>query len=290
MIILLYIFILGLIIGSFLNVLILRHNTGAPIARGKSKCLSCNSYLKWYELIPVLSFLFQKGRCRNCGTKISAQYIIVEILTALVFSLVYLKTTGFFENAFFYFESPSFAAMNFILRQIRGFSPDGKEIFLILSALIFFCCLIVISVYDYYHKIIPNKYSSFLFFFSLVFVFVSFYFFYDLKFLIQNILSGLIFFLFFFLMSFVSGERWMGYGDSKLAVSLGLFLGPVKSLLAFIFSFWIGAIFGAIVLIFARKFSLKSQMPFAPFLALGAFLAFLVEIDFIYLLILKIQW
>lgn len=282
---LLIIFIFGLFIGSFLNVLILRCNTGFSVVYGKSKCRDCNTCLKWYELIPVLSFLVQYGRCRNCGAKISLQYSIVEILTALIFGLSYLKITGFFEYGFFYFHFFSSAAASLIFQRISIFPNGVKEVFFLTAALVFFSSLIVISVYDYYHKIIPNSYSFFLFIFSFFFVSVSSWIFYDFKFFLQNALSGLAFFSFFFLLSFVSGEKWMGYGDSKLAASLGLFLGPTKTLMALMFSFWLGAIFGIFVLFLTRKISLKSQMPFAPFLAFGAFLAFLIEIDFVYLLL-----
>ena len=282
---LLIIFIFGLFIGSFLNVLILRCNTGFSIVSGRSKCRDCNNNLKWYELIPVLSFLSQKGRCRKCGTKISIQYPIVEILTALIFGFAYLKITGFFEYGFFYLNSFSPAAAGLMFSRISIFPSGAKEIFFLTSAFIFFSILIVISAYDYYHKIIPNLYSFFLFVFSIVFVSIFSLFFYDLKFFLQNVLSGIGFFSFFFFFSFVSGEKWMGYGDSKLAASLGLFLGPIKTLMALMFSFWIGAIFGILVLFLTRKISLKSQVPFAPFLALGAFMAFLIEIDFIYLLL-----
>lgn len=281
----LIIFIFGLFIGSFLNVLILRCNTGVSVVTGKSKCLNCNNNLKWYELIPVLSFLAQKGRCRNCKAKISIQYPIVEILTALIFGLSYLKIIDFFEYVFFYIRSPNPASINLLLERISNFPFGAKEIFLLVAAFIFFSLLIVISVYDYYHKIIPNSYSLFLFIFSVFFVIGFSLFIQDFNFLLQNILSGFAFFSFFFLLSFVSGEKWMGYGDSKLAASLGLFLGPIKTLMALMFSFWLGAIFGILVLILSRKISLKSQVPFAPFLALGSFLAFLIEIDFIYLLL-----
>lgn len=77
--------ILGLIIGSFLNVVIFRMNTGKGLG-GRSMCLSCNRTLKWYELVPVLSFLMQKGKCRNCHSKLSWQYPAVEVVAAILFA------------------------------------------------------------------------------------------------------------------------------------------------------------------------------------------------------------
>ncbi len=115
--------ILGLIIGSFLNVIILRMNTGKGLG-GRSMCLSCNRTLHWYELIPVVSFLIQKGRCRKCHSKISWQYPVVEILTALLFVGVFIRFTG----------------------------PIHIVLWLILVSL-----GIIISVYDVYHRVIPVR-------------------------------------------------------------------------------------------------------------------------------------
>ena len=85
--------ILGVIIGSFLNVVVLRMNTGKGLG-GRSMCLSCNKTLHWYELIPVISFVIQRGRCRNCHSKISWQYPIVELTTGLLFAGVLIYFTG----------------------------------------------------------------------------------------------------------------------------------------------------------------------------------------------------
>src|ERR1035437_5579006 len=89
-------FVFGLIIGSFLNVVILRLNTKRSLG-GRSACMSCMNKLSWYELIPVFSFLGLKGRCRNCKTKISIQYPLVELVTGLIFASLFLK----FQYVFF---------------------------------------------------------------------------------------------------------------------------------------------------------------------------------------------
>ena len=83
-----FIFLLGTIIGSFLNVVIYRFNTGRTIVRGRSVCMTCNRNLRWYELIPLFSYLFQLGKCRRCAEKISHQYPIVEFITGVVFMLI----------------------------------------------------------------------------------------------------------------------------------------------------------------------------------------------------------
>ncbi len=115
--------IFGLIVGSFLNVVIFRMNTGKGFG-GRSMCLSCNHILHWYELIPVVSFIIQKGRCRNCHAKISWQYPVVEMLTALLFMGVFIKFTG----------------------------PIHIIIWLVLVSL-----GVVISVYDIHHRVIPVR-------------------------------------------------------------------------------------------------------------------------------------
>ncbi len=96
-------FILGLIIGSFLNVVIYRFNTGKSITKGRSICMSCNKNLRWYELIPIFSFLIQSGKCRRCASKISSQYPIVEFITGLTFVLLayHFSPLLFFSYSYF---------------------------------------------------------------------------------------------------------------------------------------------------------------------------------------------
>lgn len=269
------IFIFGLLIGSFLNVLILRYNTGESVVKGNSKCFACGKKLKWQELVPILSFIFQKGRCKKCGSKISFQYILIELLTALVFVFIYEKITGFYEGGFLN-SIQSFRLFYYPFK----FIPNIQDAMLIIIAWIFFSVLISISAYDARHKIIPNAFSLAAAATSLIYAAASSYKFKNIDIIFDNILSGIIFSLIFLSISFISKEKWMGYGDGKLAFSLGIFLGPLKSGLAALFSFWIGTVFGIIILILSqKKYSLKSEVPFAPFLAAGAFLAFLLEGD-----------
>ncbi|MFA5770995.1 MAG: prepilin peptidase, partial [Patescibacteria group bacterium] len=89
-------FIFGLIIGSFLNVIIFRFNTHRSFG-GRSGCMTCQKQLRWYELIPLFSYLGLKGRCSGCKTKISKQYFWVELLTGIIFAGLFLK----FQNVFF---------------------------------------------------------------------------------------------------------------------------------------------------------------------------------------------
>lgn len=256
-IIFVFIFLFGLIIGSFLNVVIYRLNTGKSIARGRSMCMTCSHTLSWYELLPVFSFLFQRGKCKSCKSKISTQYIIVEILTGIVFVMI---ANVFIDVMYF---------KQFIL------------MFLLPAFL--FSLLIVIAVYDLRHKIIPNNIvyificSAFIsslfmnFLFTHVFLFS----------ILSTLVSGIVIALPFALIWFASRGRAMGFGDAKLMLGIGFFLGIPLSIGATILAFWAGALVGIFLIIKSRgKVGMKSEIPFGPFLILGAFLAFVFRIDF----------
>ncbi len=247
--------ILGLIVGSFLNVVIFRLNTHRSFG-GRSGCMICQKRLYWYELVPVVSFLWLKGRCSSCKTKISMQYPIVEGITGLIFAGLFLK----FENLF-YLDTLIFS------------------ISLAFYATVF-SLLLVIAVYDLRHKIIPDSLSLILGILSFIGLFFFSGFGFNIHFpSIWEFLSGIILALPFALFWLISKGTWMGLGDAKLAIGLGWLLGLSRALSGAVLSFWIGAIFG-ILLIFLnkKKYSIKSEIPFAPFLVLGMILAFLFEL------------
>jgi len=128
------IFFFGAVIGSFLNVVILRYNTGGSLFKKRSRCFSCQKKLNWYELIPIFSFFIQKGKCKGCGSKISWQYPVVEFLTGFLFLTATWKLS---------------------------FQVEAELLF----AWLIISLLIVIAVYDFRHKIIPN---SFVWMFNLL--------------------------------------------------------------------------------------------------------------------------
>ena len=247
-------FILGLIIGSFLNVVIFRLNTQKSFG-GRSGCMACQKQLSWYELFPVFSFIFLRGRCKGCKTKISWQYPLVELLTGIIFACLFLKfQTTFYLSTFIFAGTMAYYTGMFSL-------------------------LIVIAVYDLRHKIIPDV-------LVLVFgvlAFVGLFFFSSFGFnlhipSILELLSGLLIALPFALVWLVSKGTWMGLGDAKLAIGLGYLLGLSRALSGVVLAFWSGAIIGLILIAFSKKHSMKSEIPFAPFLILGAILAFLFEL------------
>jgi leader peptidase (prepilin peptidase)/N-methyltransferase len=247
-------FLCGLIIGSCLNVVILRFITQKSLG-GRSACMVCTKKLLWHELIPVLSFIGLRGRCSGCKSKISIQYPLVELLSGLLFALVFLK----FQDVFWA------NTLTFV----------GTYTYYTLM----FSILLIIAAYDLKHKIIPDSLSII---FGIL-AFICLFFFRDFTFFIHmpnlwEFLAGPIIASPFALMYFVSSGTWMGFGDAKLALGLGWLLGVSTAFIGLLFSFWSGAIIGVILVIFFKKYGIKSEIPFAPFLVFGTFLAFLFEL------------
>jgi len=229
------IFIFGLAVGSFLNCVIYRLEQKKSFLKGRSYCPSCKHVLAWNDLIPIISFFILRGKCRYCGKKISWQYPAVEIATALLFLLIFNFQFSIFNICFLFFVS---------------------------------CFLIIIFVYDLKHYIIPD---------SVIYPAIIITFLYNLilnpSFLVQNsILAGIGASLFFLLIYLISRGKWLGFGDVKLALFMGLFLGFPAIISALFFSFLIGAIIGIILILLKRK-GLKSEVPFGPFLIIGTYIA-----------------
>jgi len=235
-----FVLVLGLCIGSFLNCVIYRLETKKTL-KGRSFCPKCKKQLEWYDLVPVFSFLVLGGNCRNCKKKISWQYPIVETLTALIFLLIFSAQGG-----------PA-SGWNFL-----------SLIFWFYVASV----LIVIFIYDFKHYEIPDK---------VLFPAIAITIIYDIFFsgdIFNFLLGSLIGFLFFFSIFFVSKGKWMGFGDVKFAILMGLLLGVSNTLLALFLAFFFGAIIGVILMIGEKK-GLKSEIPFGPFLVSGTLLALL---------------
>ena len=253
------IFFLGLIVGSFLNVVILRFSTGESMC-GRSHCPHCDTILTASELIPVVSFLILRGKCSHCLKPLSLQYPIVELLTGLLFAGV------------FYLYEPlmSVSSLTFIVAMLYGMT--------IVSL------LVVILVYDLKHMIIPNVFSYALAAFSFVFLFVSFSLGTATPFFI-DLISGPLFFSAFFVLWFVSRGAWLGLGDAKLVLSFGWILGFFGGLSALLLAFWIGAVVGVFLMLIGKLFentkgfTMKTEIPFAPFLIAGFFLVYFFNVN-----------
>ncbi|MBU1292388.1 prepilin peptidase [Patescibacteria group bacterium] len=244
------IFLFGLAIGSFLNVVICRLETKESILVSRSYCPKCKKSLKWFELIPIFSFLIQKGKCRYCGKKISIQYPLVELVTGLLFLFVILNYSSVIPNLI---GNPDL--INF--RWIPAFA--GMTFNLIIISL-----LIVIFVYDLKHYIIPDKIVYPAIIIAGIFNF-QFSIFNEFSIFKLSILSALGASGFFLSLVLISKGKWMGLGDVKLAFLMGLILGWPNIFIALFLSFAFGAIIGLILIAFKKK-GLKSEIPFGPFL------------------------
>jgi leader peptidase (prepilin peptidase) / N-methyltransferase len=258
----LYVFVLGTIVGSFLNVVIYRYNSGTSPLKGRSQCFACGKTLRWYELIPLASFLVQRARCRGCSVRLSWQYPLVEVISGLLFVAVFALD-----------------------------KPLLESIYLIAI----FSILLVIAVYDMRHQIIPDGLVALLSILSLL------WFVWTLPFGISQavhfpyyltLLAGPLLFLPFWVLWFFSRGRWMGLGDGKLALFIGWFLGLSLGMSAIMIGFWVGALFSGVVIAVQRiqkvcnvshrasLWSLKSEIPFGPFLILGVVVVYFTHINF----------
>jgi leader peptidase (prepilin peptidase)/N-methyltransferase len=263
-------FVLGAVLGSFLNVVIYRLGADRGVL-GRSCCLSCGHRLSWAELLPVVSFIFLGGRCRNCRSRISRQYPAVEFLTGVLFAGVFLKFAGQFPSADF----------------LAGdFRPAISGLLAVFYQLAVFSVLIVIAVYDIRHKIIPDSFV--LGFAGLAFLNLFFSYrmseFFGPPFL-DRLLAGPAIALPFFLIWLFSAGRWMGLGDAKLSVGIGWFLGFSAALSAVAIGFWLGAVVGLSV-VFAGRFlppakqlGMKSEIPLGPFLIAGLIIVFFFNLN-----------
>ncbi len=234
-----FLFIFGACVGSFLNCVIYRLKTKESFLKGRSFCPKCKHSLGLWDLIPIVSFVLLKGKCRYCKEKISIQYPLVELFSA--FSFVF---------GFFFFKGVSFLFFS-----------------------IFSCLLILAFFFDLKDYQIPN---SILYSLVLVGFLFSLFNFFSKKISLFEIFLSTLPALFFFLIIFFSKEKLMGWGDFYLLLSLALFLGWPKILTAVFFGVILGAILGTILILLSKK-TLKSQLPFAPFLVFGFFASILTE-------------
>ena len=231
--------VVGLCIGSFLNVVIYRLPNNMSLAKPSSHCPKCNYSLKWYDNIPVISYLILGGKCRSCKTKISFRYTLVELLTALSF--------GF--SVFMFWNTSIPLAL----------------IYMAVSA-IFICVFFI----DLEHKIIFDRFHLILLALGVASIF------FDSYGWLSHLLGGAIGFTVFFSVSYifekVCGKEGLGGGDVKLVGVVGLLLGWERLLLSMLVS-TIPAVI--ILLALSKKDATEEekQFPFAPFLVVGFFVA-----------------
>jgi len=309
MMIYLYFFFLGTAIGSFLNVLIDRLPKDKSIM-GRSHCDYCKRKLSAIDLIPIFSFLFLNGKCRKCKKKLSWQYPGIEVLTGVVFILVYFFVipvkTGIYliNNAWI----PAFAGMTGgglgmtggglgmtggglgMTGGLLGITGGGFEVVLELVGIIIplgiASILIVIFFTDVKYKIIPDQMQISLFIFSFFFFLIEEGSQLSFQTIVARIVAGIVVMLPILIIYLFTRGKGMGFGDVKLAFNMGILLGLKSGLLALYFGFIFGALYGIILIILKLK-KMKSKVAFGPFLILGILIITLLRVP-IYDMLLRI--
>jgi leader peptidase (prepilin peptidase)/N-methyltransferase len=232
----------GLAVGSFLNVVIWRVPLNISVIKGGSVCPKCREEIKSKENIPLFSYIFLKGKCKNCKAKISMQYPIIEFITSIVWVIttwrvgLHLYTLGF---------------------------------------LILFSGFIALSVIDIQTKLLPNKIV-----YPLSFTFVGMITAWAIatsnyEVLRNCFIAGLVYFFFLFAIWFSSNGKAMGYGDVRLSFVLGFamgFYGFMLSYMGMLLSFMIGAVVGILIAVVTNS-GRKMKIPFGPFLVAGTIIA-----------------
>lgn len=236
------IFIFGSIMGSFLNVLAVRLSNNESILWPSSHCHNCNHRLRWYELIPIVSYLIQKGRSRCCHTIIPISYLIIEIVTGVLYMVSY--------HSF-------------------GFSYD------FVISLIFISSLIVIIVSDIEYMIILDEIIAI----SSILIILLELVFYGLDYTVYKILAGIFAFITMYVIKLIGDRLFkresMGGGDIKLMFLFGIVLGyPLAICDIFLATFIAFPV--AIFILFSRRDNL---IPFGPFLAMGAILIHISKVN-----------
>jgi prepilin signal peptidase PulO-like enzyme (type II secretory pathway) len=261
--VLLIIFVLGSCFGSFINMLVYRTAIKYKLetrkfkvkSKNRSFCDGCGRKLRWYENIPVISWLIQKGRTRCCQKKLPISYPIVELGTGilLIFNFKFLIS-------------------NVILSNFSNFNILTALSFIFSSIIIIF--LIFSAIFDWKYMILPDFSTVILIILALASII------FDEINIIPYLVSALGASAFLLLLNKITKGKGMGFGDVKLAVFMGLLLGWQKTILALYAAFILGAIFG-ILLMIIKKVSKKTAVPFGPFLIIGTIIAWWFGSDMI---------
>jgi leader peptidase (prepilin peptidase) / N-methyltransferase len=229
------VFVFGACIGSFLNVCIYRIPAARSIVRPRSSCPECNSTIRFYDNIPILSYLWLRGKCRDCGTEFSARYPVIEFITGLLACACFIKF---------------------------GLSIEAAVYFCFIAA------LVVISFIDIDHQIVPDSISLPGIPVGLIssFILPSIHF---KEALIGVFLGGGVLYFIAWGYQLITGKEGMGGGDIKLLAMIGAFIGWKGVLIVIFISSAAGAFIGIVLMLVANK-TLKYAVPFGPFLSLGA--------------------
>lgn len=271
-----FIFVAGAVFGSFFNVVADRSVTGESVLFGRSKCDHCKKPLKVKNLFPIISFLIQKGKCSDCGKKLSWYYPFSEIASGLIFvgcahfTQLFQSSGLGYSLAFSYLVTIFSIYLIIFLTDVKYRIIPDKVVFAgIWFVLLFFISYSVINFYLTYKAMSADEFGKYLI---------------SSGFFTQQIISALKNFgvmllssfgiaLFFLLLIFVTRGRGMGGGDVKLGFLIGLVNAFPTNVLAIFLGFLLGAVFSLILILFKRK-TIKDTIAFGPFLILGSVIAF----------------
>ena len=232
--------VMGLMVGSFLNVVVHRVPKGLSVVRPRSRCPGCENEIQWRDNIPVLSWVLLRGRCRHCRESISARYPAIELSTGLLFAVAALRFGPTIESV-------AFATL--------------------------FAVLVAVTAIDIELRLIPKRIVWAAFAAGVLLLGAEAARTGEPRRMVEALAGSLGAFVLLFVVHLIS-PRGMGFGDVRLAVVLGLFLGwlgPAHVGLGVFLGFVAGGAAGVVALAAGR--SRKSSLPFGPFLALGTFVA-----------------
>jgi prepilin signal peptidase PulO-like enzyme (type II secretory pathway) len=237
----------GLMIGSFLNALVWRLRNNLPIGgKERSICTKCKHQLVWYDLIPVISWLSLKAKCRYCQKPISAQYPVVELLNSAVW------------------------LVSFIVLQ-----PSTMTDYVLLAIWLFASsCLLALATYDAKWLELPDNLVLAFTIATIGYILVDSFVLGGFSIIASSLLGVFAVAGLFYGLHAISDGAWIGGGDVKLAVGMGILLGLEQGLLAVFVAAFAGSIFGLAGIAFFGK-NRSAQIPFGPFLIMATIISFL---------------
>ena len=236
----LLIFFLGASMGSFYNVIIDRMPNDMSVVHGRSECTECHTQLKWYDLIPIFSFIFLKGKCRYCHKKLSIQYLLSELSMGFIFLFAFL---------------------------IWGRSLEYSKMFIVLTL---WSMLFVVGIMDYKYKIIIDQVLVGFTLCGIVLMLVSGY---SLKNIVLGCLSAFLLYGFIYLATkYVLKKEGFGFGDVLFLSAIGCYFDAPRIILIGILSFYVCLVFILLFFIKNRKLHKEIEIPFAPSICLTAFI------------------
>ncbi|HLD21048.1 MAG TPA: prepilin peptidase [Patescibacteria group bacterium] len=239
------IFVVGTCIGSFLNVAIFRTHEGESVVTGRSKCRACEVPIGVQDLVPVLSYLRLRGRCRSCKAVISWQYPAVEIVTGLLFVVAYLLPT-------------------------QPLNDSITQSLVFLRNTVFLSYLVLIFVYDLRHMLIIDRFTIPAMIFAII-----------INLWLGTIpawsvlVGGLVLAGFFWIQFVISKGTWVGGGDIRMGALMGFMLGLEHGLVALFIAYVLGAIVG-VAMMASGKATRKTPVPFGSFLAVATVIVLFV--------------